>query len=176
MKTIDELRKFYDTALLDDLKVLESRRKKVLGNIGIAGAVIAVIAVVVIIALASATGGAPPAFIAPIIIAGILWGGISYLLSWDYVREFKGQIIQRLVHFIDSNLTYSRAGYISRSSFVARWPVRFFRWIPMCIKAMTLCAAKSGLQRLSFPNLTSLMRAARARTGTDIRYLRDCFL
>ncbi len=131
MKTIDELRKFYDTALLDDLKVLESRRKKVLGNIGIAGAVIGVIAVVVIIALVSATGGAPPAFIAPIIIGGVLWGGISYLLSRGYVRQFKGKINQRLVHFIDSNLTYSRAGYISRSNLVGS---RFFSMKPNVYK------------------------------------------
>ena len=152
MKTIDELRKFYDTALLGDLKVLEGRRKKVLANIGIAGAVIGVIAVVVIIALASAMGGAPPAFIAPIIIGGIVWGGISYLLSWDYVRQFKGQIIQQLVHFIDSNLTYSRAGYISRSSFVAS---KIFSTKPNVYKGDDLVRGKVGATAIEFSELNT---------------------
>jgi hypothetical protein len=106
-----------------------------------------------IIAFASATGGAPPAFIVPIIFGGIVWGGISYLLSRGYVHQFKGKIIQRLVHFIDSNLTYSRAGYISQSSFVGS---KIFTTKPNVYKGDDLVRGKIGATAIEFSELNAV--------------------
>ena len=109
MKNVGELKRYYDTVLLPELKILEGQRKKSFNKIIFGGAI--VIPVTALLVLLTKSG-------LFIVLGAFVMGVVYYFSTKEYVGDFKSQIIQKIVVFIDENLTYSRARYVSLQSFV----------------------------------------------------------
>ena len=108
MKTLAELRQYYNTTLLPELRVLEQERKKSLNKI--------IISAIVIIPLS--------AFLAytlkhhfPVILGVMGIIGANWFFTREYVSNFKTGIIEKIVTCVDENLKYSKSSYIPKSTF-----------------------------------------------------------
>ena len=112
MKTLEELKNFYQASLLPELKVLEVQRLKVRNKVLLAASII--IPIAVLIAFLVKNGDL--AFFV-ILLSVIAVAGISFFAAKDYKKNFKKGIIESIVHFIDENLSYLRTSCISMSSF-----------------------------------------------------------
>ncbi len=116
MKTIEELKTFYNETLSDDLQALEQQRKAILKNIAIAGIVMAIVLFAILII--ATQSGAFPVIIFIFVAAIIIFGIIAKILSRGYVTKFKSNIIGRIVKFIDPNLSYTPKGRIEKETFM----------------------------------------------------------
>lgn len=105
MKTLDELKQYYDSELLTELRQLEAQRKQVMRSSLIAFGVILIMGLIVGAIILSSTGN-PIALLIGLIAAVILGAIVSGFLSRGYKSEFKQRIIGRLVRFIEPALTY----------------------------------------------------------------------
>ncbi len=95
MKTLEELKDFYQTELIKDLQVLEAKRKQAVKNALIAAGVIAVLVLIIFGAVVSA--GAPPQIIIFFLIGGgILVGVIYSFFHPRFKAEFKKQNISKV--------------------------------------------------------------------------------
>ncbi|MBB00675.1 MAG: Galanin [Saprospirales bacterium] len=112
MKTIEELRAYYETDLLPTLTVLDRARKKVLLGLFV-GIVISVIAP--IIALYFSFGSVVlMAICFPVWIGVIIYLSIS---TGKYKKSFKVGIIEQIVRAIDPNLSYDASKAVNKSHF-----------------------------------------------------------
>ena len=112
MKTIEELRAYYETDLLPTLTVLDRARKKVLLELFV-GIVISVIAP--IIALYFSFGSVVlMAICFPVWIGVIIYLSIS---TGKYKKSFKVGIIEQIVRAIDPNLSYDASKAVNKSHF-----------------------------------------------------------
>ena len=118
MRTLGELKHFYQTDLLADLKILDQKRQKVLQKFIFAGVIILCVVGVSFFLLISSSYAEPGFIIVPIVISVIIGLVVCKFVSRDYVREFKILVIDRMIHFIDENLSYDRKGYITKSTFM----------------------------------------------------------
>lgn len=115
MKSLQELKTFYDTQLIDDVQFLEKERKKVAKKIIISWSVVGAIAIPIVVAiLINGLAKDPRVLIVPIFIAGFIGYGLYWLFTRDYTSEFKFLIIQKIVSFIDPSLVYSPNGSVSQ--------------------------------------------------------------
>ncbi|MCG2712230.1 MAG: DUF3137 domain-containing protein [Candidatus Omnitrophica bacterium] len=113
MKTLEELKNFYESTLLPELKVLEIQRLKVRNKVLLGGFTIIPLAAL----LAFFVKNKDLAML--IMLLGIIAVFfISFIAAKDYRKNFKKGIIESIVHFIDKNLSYQRTGCIARSSFM----------------------------------------------------------
>ncbi len=119
MKTLEDLREFYKTTLIDDLKPLEARRKSLVNKFLVAIAFILGGIVIGFAVMGAAGVPTPVIFLVPVIVGGIIGGIIFRFMSKGYVQEFKGTIIGKLVRFLDDNLAYSQSGRIPQSTYMA---------------------------------------------------------
>ena len=112
MKTLSEFEEFFNTSLTTDLENLDLRRKRIVNRflITIFGILLPSVAV----------------FFLTELYAGIAVSVIITLLLFFFwvrdklfVRDFKQQIINRIVYFISPGLTYDPGAHISPSEFVA---------------------------------------------------------
>jgi hypothetical protein len=119
MKTIEDLRQFYQQQLTPDLQVLEKKRQTILNQIiFVAGGTFAVAGICIVI-FASKSGDVVPCIIFPLFGAGVITGLVGWAISRGYTSDFKTMIIGRIVKFIDEKLTYDPGGHISKSEFNA---------------------------------------------------------
>lgn len=116
MKTLEELKQFYDTQLLPLLNELEARRKQVVQNSMIVFAVILLLGIGAGAVILSKTGN-PITLLIPIIAAVVIGSIIFGFLSRDYKAQFKQKIIGGLVRFIDPGLSYQSDGCVSKDTF-----------------------------------------------------------
>jgi hypothetical protein len=116
MKTIEELKTFYNETLSADLQALEQQRKAILQKISIVGIVMAVVLLGVL--SVAAQSGAFPVIIFIFVAAIIIFGIIARVISGDYVAKFKSNIIGRIVKFIDPSLDYIPKGRIEKDIFM----------------------------------------------------------
>ena len=149
MKTLQDLREFYNTALSADLNALEAKRKSVLQKLTYAGVMIAILAVIVLDFLLQNVGSFP-ATLFPLIGAIVLFAFIANLFSKGYVREFKTTIIQKIVKFIDENLNYVPHRCISKSVFMAS---EIFKTRPNRYKGDDYVSGKVGATQIEFSEL-----------------------
>lgn len=150
MKTLRELRSLYETTLLPDLEILEGERRKIAQKIlfvglGIFGAYALVIAV-----LYNRVSDRVPLFIFPGIIGLGAFVIAAHYLSKDYVKEFKGKIIQRIVTFFDENLSYDASGCISQPRFEG---CRIFNRRPDRYKGDDLVQGMLGATQIEFSEI-----------------------
>lgn len=150
MKTMDELREFYDGALLADLKVLEEKRKGITQKVMIAAGVILCVLVIWFIVFAMASGRNPAFIFIPFVVGVIILGGIGAFVSKGFVVEFKTKIIGSIVHFIDEGLSYSPKDYISRPTFMSS---QIFKTRPNRYKGDDLVSGKVGATEMRFCEL-----------------------
>jgi hypothetical protein len=116
MKTLDELKHFYETDLLAELRQLEAKRKQVMQNSLIIFAVLVGLGLVVGIAVLSATGQ-PVVLLFMAILCAVIGGIIFSFLGRDYKAEFKQKIIGGLVRFIEPGLSYQPQNSVSQDLF-----------------------------------------------------------
>ena len=115
MKTLGEVKKYYNEVLLPELKVLEVERKKVLNKIIMGGLVILPICVFAAIFLRH---------IFPVILGALIWGGLIFLFTKEYVSNFKKGIIEKIVKCVDENLVYRQNKCVPEPIFLSS---RIFR-------------------------------------------------
>ena len=108
MKTLEELRQYYNTTLLPELRVLEEERKKALNKIILS-------ATVIIPLIISLTVVFKHPF--PIILGIIGIVAVVRLFTREYVKKFKVGVIEKVVTCVDGNLKYSKSGRIPQNTF-----------------------------------------------------------
>jgi hypothetical protein len=115
----ETLRQFFRRELLPVLETFESRRKEIVRNLGI------IIGVVVVLALGAAAlfHGAilatPPLGLFILIPAVGLIGGAVWWYTHEYRKEFKTEVIGRVVTYVDPSLRYRPEGAIGQGDFQA---------------------------------------------------------
>jgi len=150
MKTLDDLKQFYETTLAGDLNALENKRKAIVGRITIAGVVIAVVGLLALFFISRQTATLMPVILFPIFICIIIFAVTIRLFTKSYVMEFKFAVIQRIVNFIDENLSYSASRRIPKSTFVAS---QIFKTKPNRYKGDDYVRGKIGETNVEFSEL-----------------------
>jgi hypothetical protein len=118
MKTLDQLRQFYDSDLKRDLAALEQQRKKIMAQSLIVFGVLA--AVGVLGGLFAMGRGMPPVILVFILIGCAIIGGIHYHFAGiDYRGGFKMIILRKLIAFVQPGLEYLPQQGISKELFMA---------------------------------------------------------
>ncbi len=113
MKTIEELKGFYEEALLPDLNILEGKRKKALKLFLATFSVIIAIGIIIFFIILSDSGGRIDyALIPAVIFVALFTAGAYYIITYNYVTSFKEEIIGRLVKFIEPGLEYKKENRI----------------------------------------------------------------
>jgi hypothetical protein len=151
MKTLSELKQFYQTRLLADLSDLEHKRRKVLQKLTFVGIVILCIvapSVFVTIILRME----PHILLGSIVLSVLIAVGAYKSISKDYIAEFKILIIDRIVRFIDENLSYYRMGCIPQSTFMLS---QIFKTKPNRYKGDDLVSGKIGETEIRFSELNA---------------------
>ncbi|MHC4624930.1 MAG: DUF3137 domain-containing protein, partial [Planctomycetota bacterium] len=150
MKTPEDLRQFYNTALLPDLNALEIRRKAIVQKLTCVGAAVAGVALIVFFFMAR--GGIPlfPGLLFPLVIGAVLFAFIAHLSSKGYVTEFKNTVIQKIVKFLDENLNYLPHRYVSKPTFLAS---QIFKTRPNRYKGDDYVAGKIGATQVEFSEI-----------------------
>jgi len=151
MKTLSELKHFYQTRLLADLKALEHKRRNVLRKCMYVNTVI--LCIVAAAVFVTINFGMPPHIIfISIVLSVILAAGAYRFIGKDYIAEFKILIIDRIVHFIDENLTYDRNSCIPKSTFMLS---QIFKTKPNRYKGDDLVSGKIGQTKIRFSELNA---------------------
>ncbi len=106
MKTVEELRAFYDSTLVGFLRPLEDQRKKAMYR------VLWLILGCVIVGLLLLT-------ILPQAIIFVVVGGVFFasMITKKYRNNFKNNVIERLVNFVDEGLSYASELYVPETTF-----------------------------------------------------------
>lgn len=116
MKTIGEVKAFFQAELLPDLRVLEVQRQAVMRKVLLVVGGLVGTALVIGLVFVSQMGHPAPLFFA-VIPASVLAWLISNFLIRGYRSEFKGRVIQKLVHFIHPDLVYAPEEGVTRETF-----------------------------------------------------------
>jgi hypothetical protein len=152
VKTLEDLRDFYETALMPDLKVLEQQRRGVARKVACVIIATVSIAVIAFFGAAQSLRGASPVVIFPTLFGLFIVAGVCYLLTRGYVADFKALVIERIVRFIDENLTYSPKDCIPKSVFMLS---KIFTTKPNRYKGDDLVSGKVGATQIQFSELNA---------------------
>jgi hypothetical protein len=152
MKTIEELKQFFETELAMPIASLEEKRRAVAKQIVIANASIGVLALVIISAISMVTGAFFEGTFHLLFGAGAACVGISWLISRTYTSEFKDIVIAEIVRFIDPALTYNKLRHISEADYMDS---QIFRRRPERFKGDDLVSGTVGVTRMEFSEIHS---------------------
>jgi len=152
VKTLEDLKNFYETALMSDLMVLEQQRRSVVRKVAWVIITTASIAGVAFFVAMQSLREAGPVVIFPIIAGLLIGAGVCYLLTRGYVADFKALVIERIVRFIDENLTYSPKDCIPKSVFMLS---KIFTTKPNRYKGDDLVSGKLGATQIQFCELNA---------------------
>ena len=153
MKSIDDLKHFYDATLMPDLLVLEQQRKGIVRKITIVIIVALGLGGLAFIFMASSMGQVGPAVIIPVILCLIIGGGVCALLTRGYVTEFKSLVIEKIVRFIDESLNYEPQRCIPKSTFMLS---KIFTTKPNRYKGDDFVSGRVGATRIQFSELNAV--------------------
>lgn len=115
MKSIEELKKYYETDLMPDLKILEEARSKIakklifVNLVGGIGLVVSIILFFVFSLLGLALGFG----------LLVLWILLAIKITKGYKSDFKNKVIYRIIKFIDPSLEYFPENSISESVYMS---------------------------------------------------------
>jgi hypothetical protein len=115
LKTIDELKNFYETELNKDLTVLETERKKVAGKVVLFNVFFGIGAGISVLLFFAVSFFAFFLIAADIAAWVILYGKATK----NYKSDFKIRVIGKIIKFIDENLEYFPDDRISESEYLA---------------------------------------------------------
>lgn len=172
MKTINELRQFYETTLRPDLEALELKRKQVLGRI-----VYLVIAIIPLVLTGILLFFKFPQFggfffFLPVILTVVIGGFVYKFITGDYVVLFKMLIIERLVKFIDEQLDYSYKQGISKSELNGS---KIFHTKPNRYKADDLVYGKAGETAIKFSEVDAKHESGSGKNRTVVQVFKGLF-
>lgn len=118
MKSGKELRRFYDTVLRPVLEELEGRRKGICRKI-IITAVVLVVLLLISVGLVAMLEAPAPFLVVGLVVAALILVFTWWMLTKDFVPEFKRRVIAEVVRFLDPNLRYASRECIPEHRFVA---------------------------------------------------------
>ena len=150
MKTLEDLKHFYNTTLKSDLAVLEQKRRKIVRKIFYVMIGALCIGAVGCLLMARNLHEAVPFFIIPLVLCLIIGGGLSIFLTRGYVAEFKLLVIEKIIHFIDKDLSYQPNSCIPKSTFMLS---KIFSTKPNRYKGDDLVSGKVGATRIQFSEI-----------------------
>ncbi len=150
MKTLDDLKRFYDTTLMPDILVLEQQRRGLVRKIGTAAIVALCLGGLAFVLMAGNMSQVGPAVMIPVILCLIVGGGVCSLLMRGYVSEFKTTVIEKIVHFIDDSLSYEPRSCIDKSTFMLS---KIFTTKPNRYKGDDFVSGKVGETQIQFSEL-----------------------
>jgi hypothetical protein len=172
VKTLEDLKNFYETALMPDLKVLEQQRRNIVRKVACVMIATASIAGIAFFVAVQSLREAGPVVILPIIVGLLIGAGVCYLLTRGYVADFKALVIERIVRFIDENLTYSPKDCISKSVFMLS---KIFTTKPNRYKGDDLVSGKVGATQIQFSELHAEYESGSGRNRHRYTVFRGIF-
>jgi hypothetical protein len=131
MKTIDQLREFYNTELQNEILAVEGKRKGIVSKITLVGVLL--VATVIGSVYLIYSFNAPPSPLAWSICVVLVLGVLGFIAfneirnNKDFYNDFKFQVIERIVKFIDPSFTYISHKFILPSQLVES---RLFAKVP----------------------------------------------
>jgi len=150
MKTLDDLKRFYDTTLMPDLRVLEQQRRGIVRKITIVIIVAIGLGGLAFVLMAGNMRQVGPAVMIPVVLCLLIGGVVCSLLTRGYVSEFKTTVIEKIVHFIDDNLSYEPKSCIPKSTFMLS---KIFTTEPNRYKGDDFVSGKVGATQIQFSEL-----------------------
>jgi len=171
MKTIADLKQFYDTTLMPDLRVLEQQRRDIVRKV-----MIVIIVTIVVLGLGGlafvSMANIGPAVIIPAVLCLLIGGGVCKFLTRGYVTDFKSLVIERIVHFIDDNLSYEPKRCIDKSTFILS---NIFTTKPNRYKGDDLVSGKVGATRIQFSELNAVHESGSGKNKHRTTVFRGIF-
>jgi len=150
VKTLEDLRDFYNTTLLADLQNLEQKRKKLVQKlIYLIITIVCVVGICFFLWLRNFNTSIAVIFV-PLVLCSIIGGFLCKLFTRGYVAQFKSLVIQRIVHFIDENLSYAANDCIDKSTFMLS---QIFTTKPNRYKGDDLVWGKTGATKIKFSEI-----------------------
>jgi hypothetical protein len=151
MKTLDELKEFYQTTLLGYLEGVEETRKQLVRKLMFVG--IGLLCVAGFMSLFLLTTSGEPFFIFFIIIGCAVIGGfVCKAMSRGYVVEFKLFIIEQLIKFVDESLDYSSNDCVPQGVYMLS---QIFKTEPDRYRGDDLVSGKVGATKIRFSEIHS---------------------
>jgi hypothetical protein len=147
MKTLDDLKEFYDTSLILALRDLEGSRKKIVDNMAywMGGACILVAALLIF------TGHPGALILLPFLLLAI-YGIVFYTSGRNYTSDFKARVIKEIVKFIDPGLNYESNRFIPQDVYMGS---QIFKMNPDRYKGDDYVSGKIGATGIEFSELHS---------------------
>jgi hypothetical protein len=147
MKTLDDLRQFYDSSLIGSLRELEGARKKIVDNMAywMGGACVLVAALVFF------TGMFGMLILLPFLLLAI-YGIVFYTSGKNYTADFKAKVIKEIVKFIDPGLNYESSRFIPQEVYMNS---EIFKMAPDRYKGDDYVSGKIGVTAMEFSELHS---------------------
>jgi len=150
VKTLEELREFYNSTLLADLEGLEQERKKIIQKLTYLIVVIVCVVGICFFFWVGSSKTNPLVIFIPLVLCLIIGGFLCKLLMRGYVAQFKSLVIERIVHFIDENLNYAAHDCIDKSTFMLS---KIFSTKPNRYKGDDLVWGKTGATTIKFSEI-----------------------
>jgi hypothetical protein len=172
VKTLEDLKNFYETALMPDLKVLEQHRRSIARKVACVIIAIVSIAAVAFFGAAQSLREAGPVVIFPILFGLFIGAGVCYLLTRGYVADFKALVIERIVHFIDDNLSYEPKHCIDKSTFMLS---KIFTTKPNRYKGDDFVSGKVGATQIQFSELNAVYESGSGKNRHRYTVFRGIF-
>jgi hypothetical protein len=160
LKSLDDLKQFYNEQLIGDLQLLEAKRKKTLHKMTITAATAFAIALILGVFLGGGMRSCFGIFIL-IMLALVVTGLINYRTIKQYTNDFKGTVISRIVKFLDENLNYEPSGFIDKNVFMTS---KIFKTTPNKYKGDDLVWGNVGATKIRFSELNAVYESG---TGKD---------
>ena len=153
MKTLEDLREFYNTTLLADLEELEQKRKKVVQKlIYLIITIVCVVGICFFLWIGNFNTSIAVIFV-PLVLCSIIGGFLCRLFTRGYVAKFKALVIQRIINFIDENLKYNANDCIDKSTFMLS---KIFHTKPNRYKGDDLVWGKTGATKIKFSEINAV--------------------
>ncbi|MBN2272590.1 MAG: DUF3137 domain-containing protein [Sedimentisphaerales bacterium] len=152
MKTIDDLKRFYDTTLMPDLLAFEQQRRGIVRKITTVIIVALGLGGLSFVFMASNMRQVGPAVMIPFVLCLLIGGAVCSLLIRGYVAYFKTVVIEKIVHFIDDNLSYEPKNCIPKSTFMLS---KIFTTKPNRYKGDDFVSGKVGATQMQFCELNA---------------------
>lgn len=119
MKSVEELRRFYETTLQPELDVLEQKRKAAIRKIHYIGLVFLLLAGLSTFLFREGFDRILPIAVICLLIGFVLWDKVYEFFEKPYAAEINAKVIQKSLHFIEESLTYSPKEHICEEDFIA---------------------------------------------------------
>lgn len=157
-----EFAHFYATVLLKDLKKLEAFRKRVVGRLRLLFAVSAAILVIsVVVGRGLGLSRTFPMMVAVLSVPVVTF--LYRLLISDYVHAFKLNVIQKIINYIDPNLTYCPKGHVPKWQIVAS---RIFSKHPDRVRGDDLVQGNVGETSMQFSEIHAEAKHETSSSGS----------